>query len=91
MTSLKAETGEALIKSTRLPHLQVSIYASPVGAAGKIYFVSRDGTTLVIKHALKFEVLANNQLDDVFDATPAIVGREIILRGSKFLYCLGEQ
>ena len=90
VTSLKADTGEALIKSTRLPHLRGSMYASPVGAAGRIYFVSRDGRTLVIKHALKFEVLANNQLDDVFDATPAIVGSELILRGSKYLYCLSE-
>ena len=90
LTSLKAETGEVLIKSTRLPHLRGSIYGSPVGAAGKIYFVSRDGRTLVIKHASKFEVLANNQLDDVFNASPAIVGSELILRGTKYLYCLSE-
>jgi outer membrane protein assembly factor BamB len=92
VTSLKAETGDTLIKPTRLPHLGGSIYASPVGAAGKIYFVSRNGNTLVIKHGTEFEVLAkNNHLDDVFDASPAIVGREIILRGSKYLYCLSQE
>jgi outer membrane protein assembly factor BamB len=91
LTSLKAETGEALIESTRMPHLSGNIYASPVGAAGRIYFVNRNGSALVIKHGAEFEVLAKNQLDDVFNATPAIVGNELILRGSKYLYCLSEE
>ncbi len=68
-----------------------SVYASPAGAAGKIYFVGRDGSTLVIKHGPNLQILAKNKLDDVFDATPAIIGREIIMRGSKFLYCLREK
>jgi len=91
LTSVNAETGKALIPSTRLPHVGGNIYASPVGAAGKIYFVSRNGSTLVIKNGPELEVLAKNKLDDVFDATPAIAGREIVLRGSKYLYCLREQ
>ncbi|MEO8270450.1 MAG: hypothetical protein ABI557_12075 [Aureliella sp.] len=34
-----------------------TVYASPVAAAGKVYFTSRDGTTLVLKHgaAMFFE------------------------------------
>jgi len=34
--------------------------------------------------------LAANKLDDAFSATPAIAGRELFLRGEKFLYCLAE-
>ena len=45
---------------------------------------------LVIKHGPQFEVLAQNVLDDGFDASPAIVGDEIYLRGRKYLYCIAS-
>jgi outer membrane protein assembly factor BamB len=66
------------------------LYASPVGAAGRVYLTSRTGATLVIKDSDKFEVLAENKLDDDFDASPAIVGKEMFLRGKRYLYCLAE-
>ena len=34
------------------------------------------------------EVLATNKLDDVFDASPVAVGKQLFLRGEKFLYCI---
>ena len=34
----------------------------------------------------KLEVLANNKLDDGFDASPVAVDRELYLRGRKALY-----
>ena len=64
--------------------------SSPVAAAGRVYITSRDGTTLVIRHADTFEVLATNKLDDDIDASAAIVGNEVYLRGKRFLYCLAE-
>jgi hypothetical protein len=42
----------------------------------------------VLKQIDKLEVLARNQLDDHFDATPALVGRQLFLRGTQFLYCI---
>jgi hypothetical protein len=36
------------------------------------------------------EVLATNKLDDRFDASPALVDREIYLRGYKNLYSIGQ-
>jgi outer membrane protein assembly factor BamB len=89
LTSLDARTGETVLPPTRLP-LSGSMYASPVGAAGRVYVVDRDGTTVVLRHGDKFEVLATNRLDDPMDASPAIVGRQILLRGRRFLYCLEE-
>ena len=71
VTSLKAETGETVIPSARLPHLAGSIYASPVAAAGKIYFFGRDGGAVVIQHGPKLQVISESKLADVFDATPA--------------------
>lgn len=89
LTCLDAATGKELIDRTRLPEIR-KIYSSPVGAAGRVYLTSREGTTLVIKHADMFEVLATNKLDEPIDASAAIAGKELFLRGTKHLYCLAE-
>jgi hypothetical protein len=34
------------------------------------------------------EILATNTLDDQFDASPAVVGGELYLRGARALYCI---
>lgn len=64
------------------------VYASPAAAKDRVYFIGHKGTMYVIKHGSKFEVLAKNQLDDTFNASPAIVGSDIYLRGYKYLYCI---
>jgi outer membrane protein assembly factor BamB len=87
LTCLDARTGEAIIEKQRLPDL-MSVYASPVGAAGRIYFTGRDGTTLVLADGPEIEVLATNKLDESIDASPALVGNEIFLRGKEHLYCI---
>lgn len=89
LSSLDAASGKTILERTRLPGI-ARVYASPVGAAGQVYITSRDGATLVFRHGTKFEVLATNKLDDDIDASPAIVGDELYLRGKKFLYCLAE-
>ena len=68
-----------------------NIFASPVGAAGRVYIPGREGTTLVIRHAATFEVLATNTLDDGFDASPAIVDDELYLRGASYLYKIAAE
>lgn len=87
LSCVDAATGEPVIDQKRLPDMN-SLYASPVGAAGRIYICSREGTTVVIRDAEELEILATNQLDDTFDASPAIVGNEIYLRGAGHLYCI---
>jgi len=87
LACLDAKTGETLIDRTRMPDIS-RIYASPVGAAGRIYFAGRDGETLVIERSREFKVLAANRLDESFDASPAIVGNQLFLRGKKHLYCI---
>ena len=44
------------------------LYASPVGAEGRIYIVGRNVATCVIRHASAFQVIAVNKLDDCFTA-----------------------
>jgi outer membrane protein assembly factor BamB len=96
---LKTNTGllSAFDAKSGKPHFQVQrleqapeVFASPVGAAGRVYIVSRDGTTVVLRQGPAFEVLAQNKLADGFDASPALVGGDIYLRGYKSLYCIGE-
>jgi outer membrane protein assembly factor BamB len=94
---LKSNNGllSALDAQTGTPHYQVqrlekatTVYASPVGAAGRVYIAGRDGTTVVLRQGKTFEVLAENTLDDGFDASPALAGNEIFLRGYRNLYCI---
>ena len=46
---------------------------------------------MVLKHGTTFEVLAQNKLDDGFNASPALVDNELYLRGQKSLYCIAEK
>ena len=85
LTVFDAVRGEVHYGPQRLDGLQ-EVYASPVGAAGRVYIADRDGATLVIEEGGAFNVLATNTLDDGFEASPAIVGNELYLRGRRFLY-----
>lgn len=89
LTVLDAKTGKPLSEPQRLPVGQ--FYASPVAAGGHLYFVDRDGTTVVLKPGDEPEVVAVNKLGDPVDASPAVSGDRLILRGEKYLWCLGER
>jgi outer membrane protein assembly factor BamB len=68
------------------------VYASPVGAAGRVYVTSREGVTQVISHGEPVpRMLAVNRLDDTFSASAALAGRELFLRGERHLYCIAEE
>jgi len=81
-TCLDAHTGTEIWKA----RLGDSYSASPVSAAGRVYFFSEDGKTTVIEAGRAFKVLAENHLDDGFMATPAIDGRALYLRTKTALY-----
>ena len=90
LSCLDPATGEPFIREERLSDLGGLMFASPVGAADRIYFLDRDGAAVVIQRDRDLQILATNQLDDVFDASPAIVGKQLFLRGEKHLYCIEE-
>jgi outer membrane protein assembly factor BamB len=87
LTCVDAATGEARF-SERLAIGDA--FASPVAAAGRIYLFGREGKSLVVAPGPKLEVLAENKLDDVFDASPVVVGKDLYLRGRRSLYALAE-
>jgi outer membrane protein assembly factor BamB len=87
LTVLDAKTGKPVIDRERLPGA-TSFYGSPVSAGGRVYFVDRQGTGLVLKPGDRLEVLATNKLGDNVDASPAVVGKQLFVRGEKFLWCI---
>ena len=90
LSAFDAETGVPLYQNQRLPGLS-NVFSSPVAAQGRVYFTGRDGTTVVIRSAATFEVLATSTLDDGFDASPALVDDDIYLRGYQYLYAISER
>jgi outer membrane protein assembly factor BamB len=89
LTCLDARTGRAHYTNRQIEEMG-GVYASPVGAAGRLYLAGRKGVVAVVRHSDTFEVLAVNRLDDRFDASPAIVGDRLYLRGTEYLYCIGK-
>ena len=86
VTCLDAHTGTEVWKS----RLTDSYSASPVSAAGRVYFFSEDGNATVIEAGRTFRILAQNSLDDGFMASPAIDGRALYLRTRTALYRIEE-
>jgi outer membrane protein assembly factor BamB len=89
LSAFDASTGKPHYQTQRLLGMD-EIFSSPVGAADRVYITDRNGNTLVIRNAPQFEELARNALDDGFDASPALVGDRIYLRGYKNLYAIGQ-
>lgn len=86
----EATTGNPLVEAQRVEGME-GVYSSPVGANDRVYLVGRDGGAVVLRNGAKLEVLARNHLDDGFDASPAIAGSQMFLRGRQYLYCLSEK
>ena len=90
LSAFDAKSGKPHFSNQRLADLN-EVFSSPVGAASRVYITDRTGTTLVIKQGPAYEVLATNSLDDGFDASPAIVGNEMYMRGYRSLYAIGTR
>lgn len=89
LSSIDARSGKLHYKEQRLPEI-ANVYAAPVGAAGRVYVVGRDGKIVVFRHGPQLEVLATTALDDRFDSSPALAGKDLILRGHRYLYRFAE-
>ena len=89
---MDGQTGE-IVYEQRLSPDSGKIYASPVLVDGKLYYVSRAGGVFVIAAKPVFEQLAHNELGDpsIFDASPAIVDGQLLLRSNRYLYCIGTR
>lgn len=86
-TCLNAATGEILWKQ----RLGGTFSASPVTAAGRVYFTSDDGETTVIEAVPPFRVLARNPLGEKVQASLAISHGQIFIRTEKQLFAVGNR
>lgn len=65
--------------------------ASPVAAAGRVYFTSKDGVITVINAtADSLTILGQSKIDELTLATPALVGNQIFIRTEKSLYAFAD-
>jgi outer membrane protein assembly factor BamB len=83
---VEAKTGTSVWTS----RIAGTFSASPISAAGRIYFFNEDGKAAVIEAGRSFKVLSENLLDDGFMASPAVVGNALILRTRTHLYRIEE-
>ena len=84
------DDGERVFGPERLETIE-NVYASPVAVNGRIYLAGRDGGVEVLKHGPTYELLAKTRLEEGFDASPAIAGDELYLRGAQHLYCFAAE
>jgi outer membrane protein assembly factor BamB len=91
LTCVDVRTGKPHYSAQRIGDLGAMVYPSPVAASGRVYLTGRNGTTVVIKDDEDLEQLSTNVLGESVDASPAIVGKQIFIRGRQHLYCIAEK
>lgn len=87
-----AATGKA--ESQRLGPNIGRMWASPVLADGKLYFVTQFNGTYVVAARPKLEVLAHNVLAEDgsrSNASLAVSDGQLFLRNDQYLYCIGKR
>jgi outer membrane protein assembly factor BamB len=89
LTSFNPGTGE-VVKQDRLKGAIDKYFSSPVGADGKVWVISQDGTVSVLTAKGEWESLAVNTLGDEVFATPAIADGKLFIRTQNMLFCFGK-
>ena len=89
LSRVEGRTGIDQPGSIRLEGIR-NIYSSPVAAAGRIYVTDLEGATIVLNAGPVPRVLALNQLEEPVSASPALVEKELFLRGENHLYAIAE-
>ena len=85
---LDAKTGQEIYGQQRLKPGTYS--GSPVLADGKIYITNEEGLTSVFQAGPKFELVAENALNDYCLSSPAVSDGQIFIKTSGHLYCIGN-
>lgn len=82
-TCLDANTGSEIWRG----RLKGNYSASPIYADGHVYFFNEDGVSTVIKAGGdKFDVVAENELDDGIMGSPAVAEHALYVRTKSHLY-----
>jgi outer membrane protein assembly factor BamB len=79
LSCFDAKTGERIYEE-RVGNTGEGFTASPVAANGHLYLASEDGVVYVVKAGPEFEVVAENNMNGICMATPAIVSDALLIR-----------
>ncbi len=86
-----ARSGQEVYGKTRIAPKARAFTASPWAYEGKVFCLSEDGDTFVVEAGPRFRLLRTNSLGEVCLATPAIAGRDVILRTENHLLRIGQR
>ena len=86
----KAEKIESGVKIDGLARARYA-YASPAAAERNVFFFDDAGNTAVLELGREYRLTRVNKLEDAFVGTPFFVDDQIIIRGSKTVYCIGKK
>lgn len=90
VTCLEAETGKVLWEET-LPKSAQTYYASPVLVGNKFYCPREDGVVFCATLGPKgFEAVSANAIGEGVIASPAVLGKSLLIRGDSHLFCFEE-
>ena len=82
-----AKTGKQTYK-TRIDPAATNFTTSPWAYNGKLFCLSEEGQTFVISTGEQFQLLHVNELDDMAQASPALVGDRLLIRTEHRLYSI---
>lgn len=90
ISCLDIKSGDELWQ-TQLPLGTGMFYSSPTLAGNKLYICSERGAFYVCEVSpAGMQILNETTFEDFFVATPVLVNNNILLRGEKYLYCIGK-
>jgi outer membrane protein assembly factor BamB len=76
---------------TALPSGKGACYSSPVLSGDTFYLCREEGSVYVGQVSpTGLKILNETRFDDIFVASPVLVRDRLLLRGKKFLYCVGK-
>lgn len=84
-------TGKEIYGKQRISGESSGFAASPWAYNGKVFALSEDGETFVIRAGPAFEVLGKNALNEMALATPAIAHSSLFIRTQTKLYRIGTK
>ncbi len=87
LSRFDAKTGKQTYK-TRIDPAATAFTTSPWAYNGKLFALSEEGQTFVIKTGEQFQLLHVNELNDMAQATPALVGERLLIRTEHRLYSI---
>ena len=87
LSRFDARTGKQTYK-TRIDPRATAFTTSPWAYNGKLFCLSEEGQTFVVKAGEQFQLLHVNELDDMALATPALVGERLLIRTEHRLYSI---